>query len=296
EGEDYIAELMVESNVTLDTNTILSILNLTEMNGTTVTVANTDLIAGMVTIDAPDGIVCYESSPTLKCTSPEETTGAAWFMNKQFERFQLNTGSVVKLNTSCTTEEDKSCIAVTLEKNFLKGLGATQEVAMDIFQGLKNSSTAKSESSDATADISASINVLNVMASASENVDLNDDVFPDFVNAASNMLNNTWTGVNQSTVHTMSSSYLQSVEGLVKNIKVNRSRGLDSDNLDLKFCTSSDCNVTVFDVGVNVNKTAGMVKTGLFLLITGCLAEQRVSLLFYQWSGDISYTTILCNS
>ncbi|TMS12345.1 Adhesion G-protein coupled receptor F3 [Larimichthys crocea] len=416
---------------------------------------------GMVTIEAPDGTVCYESSPTLTCRSPEETTDAAWFVNKQFERSQLNPGSVVKLNTDCNKAEDKSCIAVTLQKvtgiwagtyecgfssgsvrhtakaelkvallpdqislninpltidctendrsdlkvtatipnstenftvrwkyrdriptednikkltegynlayeftvqidctksddpqyvcvtfenaqnqnksarvdipviyegeqfceketingeiwpkspsgdtvinrtcpvgrigfksrtcigktwgevfpsciseelnkisntadNFLKGLGATQEVARDIFQGLKNSSTADSESGDTTADIGASINILNVMANASQNIVLNDDVFPDLVNAASNMLNKTWNGVNQSIVNSMSSSYLQSVEGLVKNINVNRSNGQHSDNLDLKFCTSSNCNVTVFDVGVNLNKTTGMMKT-----------------------------------
>lgn len=59
------------------------------------------------------------------------------------------------------------------------GLGATQKIAMDIFQELKNSSTPDdSHSSDAVADIDASIKVLNVMARASENVALQEDVFP----------------------------------------------------------------------------------------------------------------------
>ncbi|XP_070782299.1 adhesion G protein-coupled receptor F4 [Enoplosus armatus] len=145
--------------------------------------------------------------------------------------------------------------------NFLNGLGATQEVARDIFGGLKNSSTLNTDSSDTLADISASINILNVMASASENVVLQEDVFPDFVDAASNMLNKTWDAVNDSAVHEMSANYLQSVELLVKNIKVNQSNGLESQNLDLKFCSSIDCNVSVFDINVNINKSAGMIKT-----------------------------------
>ncbi len=75
------------------------------------------------------------------------------------------------------------------------------------------------------------------------------------------MLNNSWDRVNTSTVHLMSSNYLNSVEDLVKNIKVNNSKGIDSDNLKLKFCSSSDCNVSVFDIGVNLNKTDGIMKT-----------------------------------
>lgn len=75
------------------------------------------------------------------------------------------------------------------------------------------------------------------------------------------MLSKTWTGINESTVHHMSSSYLQAVEGLVKHIKVNRSNGFNSPNLELKFCPSSDCNVSVFDIDVRLNKTNGILKT-----------------------------------
>lgn len=49
---------------------------------------------------------------------------------------------------------------------------------MDIFQGLKNSSLQESGEGETMADVSASIRVLNVMASASENVVLQDDVLP----------------------------------------------------------------------------------------------------------------------
>uniref|UniRef100_A0A7N6AP10 Adhesion G protein-coupled receptor F3b n=1 Tax=Anabas testudineus TaxID=64144 RepID=A0A7N6AP10_ANATE len=59
----------------------------------------------------------------------------------------------------------------------------------------------------------------------------------------------------------MSSEYLQSLESLVKNIKVNNSQGVNSTNLELKFCSSSECDVSVFDVEVNMTKTNGILKT-----------------------------------
>lgn len=138
---------------------------------------------------------------------------------------------------------------------------------MDIFEGLKNTSTpdsdpeSESDSSDAMADISASVDVLKVMATASGNVVLEEAVLPTLVTAASNMLNKTWAGVNKSVVQGVSSSYLQSVEELVKNIKVDQSDGVNSQNLDLKFCPNSDCQVSVFDVEVNLNKSSGIMKT-----------------------------------
>ena len=88
-------------------------------------------------------------------------------------------------------------------------------------------------------------------------------LFQDFTEAASNMLNNTWNGVNKSVVENMSSNYLQSVEGLVKNIRFNQSRGdrgFKEEKLDLRFCLSSDCNVTVFGIDVNLNMTGGQLK------------------------------------
>lgn len=75
------------------------------------------------------------------------------------------------------------------------------------------------------------------------------------------MLTKAWTGINNSALHDMSAGYLQAVEGLVKNIKVNKSEGFWSPNLELKFCSSSDCNVSVFDIDVNLNKTNGILKT-----------------------------------
>lgn len=417
---------------------------------------------GMVTIESPQTTVCYQSSPVLKCTLEEESDGASWKLSTRFRNFELSNGSVVRLNSSCSTDKYKSCLAVTLHKvtgswagvyvcgftngavmhtaeaqlkvallpdtitlkikpltadcsqgdetvdvdvtatilnstesfsvwwsymdvrmsnvfntseemglvyaftapvnckktpkaqsinvtfqnnakqrksvrvdvpviyagekfcseedlngeiwpkapdgdtvinrtcpdgrvgyksrtckgstwqpvfskcvnlelskvannadNFLMGLDATQSMAIAIFQGLKNSSTSGDDPSETMADIDESINVLDVMARASGNVKLQEDLFPDFLYASSNILNKTWDGVNDSTVYQMSSNYLQSVEDLVKNIQVNKSNGFDSQNLQLKFCQDIDCNVTVYDVDVSLSKAgnAGILKT-----------------------------------
>lgn len=59
------------------------------------------------------------------------------------------------------------------------GLGATQEMAVNIFKGIWNSTAVNdSDSSETMADISTSINILRVMSRASENVRLQEDVFP----------------------------------------------------------------------------------------------------------------------
>lgn len=85
-------------------------------------------------------------------------------------------------------------------------------------------------------------------------------LFQDFAEAASNMLNKTWEGVNKSTVENMSADYLQSVEGLVKNVRVNDDRGLEEEKLDLKFCMGGECNVSVFGINMNLNSSSGPVK------------------------------------
>lgn len=52
-------------------------------------------------------------------------------------------------------------------------------MAKDIFEGIKNSSSLSSSSGDDdVADISASIGIMKVMAQASENIVLDEDVFP----------------------------------------------------------------------------------------------------------------------
>ncbi|KAG7244128.1 hypothetical protein INR49_004451 [Caranx melampygus] len=260
---------------------------------------------GMVTINTPGSTVKYRSNAVLNCTYDEATDSAGWNMSRPNQRFELNNGTVVKVNSTCDTGStyecgfmwrsvrhiakahlsvallpdeisltidpltvdcsessgtDKrvsvtatiqnsvehfevwwslkgegenalfntcgdtviirtcpegrvgyksrtcdgttwqpvffSCVKEELNKvsnaadNFKMGLGATQAVAMDIFGGLKNSSSFSSDSSDATADISASINILGMMAEGSENVALEEDVFPDFVDAATTLEDN----------------------------------------------------------------------------------------------------------
>lgn len=63
-------------------------------------------------------------------------------------------------------------------KSFLQGLGATPEVALDIFNGLQNNTSINTSSSDSVADIAASINVLDKMAQASENIVLGAKILP----------------------------------------------------------------------------------------------------------------------
>lgn len=74
------------------------------------------LLTGMVTIESPGTTVCYQSSPVLKCVFEEATGSAGWNMSSKNESFELNNGSVVQLNHSCSTEKYKSCVAVTLHR------------------------------------------------------------------------------------------------------------------------------------------------------------------------------------
>uniref|UniRef100_A0A8C1I5U8 Adhesion G protein-coupled receptor F3b n=1 Tax=Cyprinus carpio TaxID=7962 RepID=A0A8C1I5U8_CYPCA len=51
-------------------------------------------------------------------------------------------------------------------------------------------------------------------------------------------------------------------EGLVKNIRINATEGYNSSNIQLQICRNgSSCNRTVFNVDVELNATADMVKT-----------------------------------
>uniref|UniRef100_A0A8C6LJM1 Adhesion G-protein coupled receptor F3-like n=4 Tax=Nothobranchius TaxID=28779 RepID=A0A8C6LJM1_NOTFU len=158
------------------------------------------------------------------------------------------------------------CVSEVLNKvqdaatNFLNGLGATPEVAKNIFQGVNNNSNPNSGTGD-EADIGATINIIGVMAQASGIMNLQEDVLPDLINAASNMVNSSWDGVNQTVRQSMSSNYLSSMENLVKNIQFNVSDGYNSTNLELKLCTSEDCSLSLFGVDVSLNKTNGTMKS-----------------------------------
>ncbi|KAM6906827.1 adhesion G-protein coupled receptor F3 [Lycodopsis pacificus] len=211
--------------------------------------------------------VIYDTTACEEDTNWPKTPAGDTVINNTCEAGRVGYKSRNCELTGTWQNEFDYCVNEELNKvsneadNFLKGLGATQEVALNIFSGLKNSSTSESDSGYSIADTIASINVLNVMAQATANVTLDDAVLPDFVSAASNMLNGSWEAVNKSEVHKMSSNYLNSVEGLVKNIKISiNGSNIPSTNLQLKSCSSSNCNVSVFGTDVNLNRTTGTLK------------------------------------
>lgn len=138
--------------------------------------------------------------------------------------------------------------------NFLKGQGATQEVAMNIFTGMKNNSKFSSDSGENTADVSASISVFSKMSEASESITFQNELFPTFVDSASNMLTTNWSGVNDTVRHTMSADYLQALESLVQNIN-SSSEEQKTENIDIVICPGSSCNVTLFNTEVSLNKS-----------------------------------------
>ncbi|KAK2890445.1 hypothetical protein Q8A73_018745 [Channa argus] len=158
----------------------------------------------------------------------------------------------------CVTKE--LIVVSNQAENFQKGLNATSQMAVKIFEGLLNNSVLPSSSTNNFADVDASIKVLNVMASASTITVLQQEVLPTFINAASNLLSNSWGLVNASVLYNMSSTYIQSVENLVKNIMVNNSTGVNSKNLELQFCSSDDCNMSLSDIGLSINGTNGTLK------------------------------------
>ncbi|XP_030201986.1 adhesion G-protein coupled receptor F2 [Gadus morhua] len=153
--------------------------------------------------------------------------------------------------------------ALDVADSFKQGFGATQSAAEGIFGNLNNGSIMNTGSKEDLADLGAGISILSTMAEASGNVVLHDQLFPDLINAASNMLNQSWEAVNITVQNTMSTQYLESVEGLVENIQANLSKGEDSDNVKLVICQveEEDCSQTVFGVDVAVNNSEGIIKT-----------------------------------
>lgn len=84
----------------------------------------------------------------------------------------------------------------------------------------------------------------------------------DFIESASSMLNVTWNVGDEEESGTLATQYLSSVEGLVKSIRINASEGYNSSNIQLQICRNgATCNKTVFNVEVELNATADMVKT-----------------------------------
>ncbi|XP_042359921.1 adhesion G protein-coupled receptor F5-like [Plectropomus leopardus] len=110
-SDNKVADFEATVTVKMTTQKLLNIVTDLETNLKAVLQVNTE---GMVTIESPNGTVCYESEPTLKCTYEEVTSSAAWYMSRGNSRFGLNNGSVVKLHHNCASAA--SCVAVTLKE------------------------------------------------------------------------------------------------------------------------------------------------------------------------------------
>ncbi|XP_077076318.1 adhesion G-protein coupled receptor F2 isoform X1 [Siphateles boraxobius] len=198
-----------------------------------------------------------------------------------------------KCNGKQWGEEVSLCVKAVLNnvalqaKDFEKGLGATQEVAQLIFQSLKNNTSDDDENS--FGDVKATVTVFQTMKQASVNMPLGENLLPDFIESASSMLNVTWDGGDKEESGSLASQYLSSVEGLVKSIRINSSEGYNSSNIQLQICRGgTSCNKTVFNVEVELNATADMVKTvGLQSL------ANRLPKLGYE---DSSFPSIVVSS
>ncbi|XP_026111236.1 adhesion G-protein coupled receptor F2-like [Carassius auratus] len=171
-----------------------------------------------------------------------------------------------KCNGKQWGEEVSLCVKAILNsvalqaKDFEKGLGATQEGAQLIFQSLKNNTV--DDSDNTFGDVKAAVSVFETMNKASANMPLGENLLADFIDSASSMLNVTWDVGDKEESNSVATQYLSSVEGLVKNIRINASEGYNSTNIQLQICRNgSSCNRTVFNVDVELNATADMVKT-----------------------------------
>ncbi|XP_016381919.1 adhesion G-protein coupled receptor F3-like [Sinocyclocheilus rhinocerous] len=190
-------------------------------------------------------------------------------------------------------EEVSLCVKAVLNsvalqaKDFEKGLGATQEGAQFIFQSLKNNTAEEGENT--FGDVKTAVSVFETMNKASVNMPLGENLLADFIDSASSMLNVTWEVGDKEESNSLASQYLSSVEGLVKSIRINASEGYNSSNIQLQVCRSgSTCNRTVFNVDVELNATADMVKTvGLQSL------ANRLPKLGYE---DASFPSIVVSS
>ncbi|KAF4082413.1 hypothetical protein AMELA_G00151540 [Ameiurus melas] len=170
---------------------------------------------------------------------------------------RLCNGTVWAVPVDLCTKESLNLL-LTASSDFEKGIGATTEGAILIFDSLKNSTS----TGNSYGDVMATVSVLTSMSVASGRVTLTDSLLPNFVESASSLLNTTWSSGNVQRDYNIATTYLSSVEGLVKNIQVNDSEGHNSSNIQLQFCRNNTvCNKTLFNVDLELNSTSSMVKT-----------------------------------
>ncbi|XP_029902870.1 adhesion G-protein coupled receptor F2 [Myripristis murdjan] len=173
--------------------------------------------------------------------------------------------------------KEKLYLVLKKAEKFQEGLVANPEEVLYIFSGLSNISA---EINSSIADVSASINVLAVMANASKLNPFQEDVVPAFLGGASSMVNQSWDGINTTIKGSMAANYLQSVENLVKNIEMNATKGHMTENLDLKISSTPDNVTSVFNISVAMHMTSGIIKMVSVKKLTeklGSLKDKRPS-------------------
>ncbi|XP_060721053.1 adhesion G-protein coupled receptor F3 [Tachysurus vachellii] len=156
----------------------------------------------------------------------------------------------------CTKESLNILCAIS--EDFEKGIGATTEGAIAIFESLKNSTS----TGNSYGDVMATVSVITTMSGASTRVAMTDSLLPNFIDSASVVLNTSWNSGNTNRDYNIATTYLSSVEKLVQNIQINCSDGHNSSNIQLQICrNNSVCNKTVFNVEVELNSSSSIVKT-----------------------------------
>ncbi|XP_030628056.1 adhesion G protein-coupled receptor F5 [Chanos chanos] len=208
----------------------------------------------------PNGEKVCEAEGVWPKTKDGETALAACESGRVGEIRRKCNGNKWDTEVSFCVKEELNKVR-NLAADFELGLGATQEVAVHIFSSLKNTTDSGEEAT--YGDVQASIDVLYSMNKATEYIVFEESLMPDFVDSASRMLNaTTWDSGDPEKDYDMSIKYLTAVEGLVKNIRLNMSEGHNTTNIQVQVCRNNTvCSKVIFNVDVEVNSSAGSVKT-----------------------------------
>ncbi|XP_072552082.1 adhesion G-protein coupled receptor F1 [Salminus brasiliensis] len=208
-----------------------------------------------VPIIYPGDLVCEKDDPWPKTKNGSKATILCTEPGRVGKKERL-CNTVWKDPVDLCVKEALSTLAAAAG-DFEKGVGATEDGASIIFDNLKNTTAAQ----NTYGDVKATVNVFSTMSRASSKVTMGETLLPNFIDSASNILNTTWDSDEKSNIN-LATSYLSSVEELVKNIRLNISEGHNASNVQLQVCRqSSVCNRTVFNVEVEVNSSAAEVKT-----------------------------------
>ncbi|KAK3516719.1 hypothetical protein QTP70_022512, partial [Hemibagrus guttatus] len=200
---------------------------------------------------------CLEENGWPKTKGGETATTLCTEIGRVGNMERMCNGTVWAVPVDLCIKESLN-ILLSISSDFEKGIGATTEGAIAIFDGLKNSTS----TGNSYGDVMATVSVLTTMSSASTRVSLTDSLLPNFIDSASSLLNTSWSSGNTQRDYNVATTYLSSVEQLVKNIQVNSSEGHNASNIQLQICrNNSVCNKTVFNVEVELNSTSSVVKT-----------------------------------